>query len=125
MSEDSPIKRQVDDVCDGMQLHDRDDMRQDLCVAHWRRAVAAEYRGIRKYSVGKWLIGDVRRWVGRNVGKNELTANPDPLTAEELRTKSLESRSAAIDKELHNEMTAALAAMAKAKPPAPVVCFSW
>jgi len=108
-----------------MQAHDRDDMRQDLCIAHWRRAVAAEYRGNRRYSVGKWLIGDVLRWIGRNIGKSELTANPDPLTVEELRTKSLESRSATIDKELANEMASAMAAMAKAKPPAPVVSFSW
>jgi hypothetical protein len=108
-----------------MQAHDRDDMRQDLCLQHWRRAVAAEYRGIRKYSVGKWIIGDVRRWIGRNVGKSELTANPDPLTVEELRTLSLQSRSATIDKELANEMASSLAALAKAKPPAPLVSFTW
>lgn len=126
MSGDSPIHRQMQDLCDGLQPHDRDDMRQDLCVQHWRRAVAAEYRGIRKYSVGKWLIGDVRRWIGRNIaGNTECTANADPLSAEELRTLSLKSRSATIDKELANEQAASLAAMAKAKPPAPVISFSW
>lgn len=125
MSEDSPIHKQMQDLCDGLQAHDRDDMRQDLCLQHWRRAVAAEYRGDRKYSVGKWLIGDVRRWIGRNIRKSELTANPDPMTAEELRTLSLKSRAATIDKELANEQAASLAALAKAKPPAPVVSFSW
>jgi hypothetical protein len=117
-----------------LQLHDRDDLRQDMALKYWRQSVKQEANG-KKITNPAWYIAKaVAEWIGQNTE----TATGDPLTRQQRldavdvldaqRKASEESRLQKREAELKIEQArflAALTAERDAKNPVSVFCFKW
>jgi hypothetical protein len=122
------------DMVSDLQLHDRDDLRQDMALKYWRQSVKQEANG-KKITNPAWYIAKaVAEWIGKNIE----TAQGDPLTQQQRddavdaldaqRRASEESRLQKREAELKIEQArflAALTAERDAKNPVSVFCFKW
>ena len=133
-----------------LQPHDRDDLRQDMAMKYWRKAVRQELRGQRISNLTKWLTADVRQWIGERtdiaIAGPETKAETEerkailscPIggtktpTADESaavqREKSTESRLAMLDHELRIEQSrfaAEIEAKHRAAKPKAILALKW
>lgn len=133
-----------------LQPHDRDDLRQDMAMKYWRKAVRQELRGQRISNLTKWLTADVVQWIGERtdiaIAGPETKAETEerqailncPIggtktpTADESaaaqREKSTESRLAMLDHELRIEQSrfaAEIEAKHRAAKPKAILTLKW
>ena len=133
-----------------LQPHDRDDIRQDLALKYWRKAVRQELRGHRISNLTKWLTADVRQWIGERtdtaiagpetkaeteerkailscpIGGTKTPTADDSAAVQ--REKSTESRLAMLDHELRIEQSrfaAEIEAKHRAAKPKAILALKW
>ena len=73
-------KTPIAEMITELQPHDRDDLRQDMAMKYWRKAVRQELRGQRISNLTKWLTADVRQWIGERTD----IATSEPLTKQQI-----------------------------------------
>ena len=114
-----------------LQPHDRDDIRQDMALRYWRKALRQELRGVRPQGLSRYLTADVLQWIGQNTE----TAVSEPQTAEEreegreaLLKASQESRLESLEHELQIEQArfaAKIEAKRRAAKPQAILAIQW
>lgn len=118
-----------------LQPHDRDDLRQDMALKYWRKAVRQELRGQRISNLTKWLTQDVRQWIGERTD----IATSEPLTKQQIdaakgdtlllqRSASEESRLEKLEHELRIEQSrfaAEIEAKHRAAKPRAILALKW
>jgi hypothetical protein len=126
MSDESPIADIVRDMTANLQHQDRLDLRQDVALRTWQRALTAELNGRRASINGQAVRRLVEQWLTRN-GKapRPIDAQASPEDAAKAR-ELLEQERAAIRQEEWKREVMKLRAMDSQKaPPAPVLLFTW
>lgn len=127
----TPIKEMIAEL----QPHDRDDLRQDLALKYWRKAVRQELRGQRISNLTKWLTADVRQWIGERTD----IAVGEPLTKQQIddakgdtlllqRSASEESRLQGLEHDLRivqSQFAADVEAAKRAKQPKAILALKW
>lgn len=125
----------ISDMVRELQPHDRDDLRQDMAMKYWRKAVRQELRGDRIQGLTKWLTADVRQWIGERTD----IATSEPLTKQQIddakgdtlllqRSASEESRLEKLEHELRIEQSrfaAEIEAAKRAKQPKQLLALKW
>lgn len=125
----------ISDMVRGLQPHDRDDIRQDMALKYWRKAVRLELRGQRISNLTKWLTNDVRQWIGERTD----IATSEPLTKQQIedakgdslklqRDQAEQSRLASLDHELAIEQAryaAEVEAKHRAAKPKAILAMQW
>lgn len=127
----TPIKEMIAEL----QPHDRDDIRQDMVLKYWRKAVRQELRGDRIQGLTKWLTADVRQWIGERTD----IATSEPLTKQQIddakgdtlllqRSASEESRLEKLEHDLRivqSQFAADVEAAKRAKQPKAILALKW
>lgn len=125
----------ISDLVRELQPHDRDDIRQDMALKYWRKAVRQELRGQRISNLTKWLTNDVRQWIGERTD----IATAGPLTKQQIedakgdtiklqREQAEQSRLASLDHELTIEQAryaAEVEAKHRAAKPKAILAMQW
>lgn len=125
----------ISDLIRELQPHDRDDIRQDMALKYWRKAVRQELRGQRISNLTRWLTNDVLQWIGDRTD----IATAGPLTKQQIedangdtlklqRDQAEQSRLASLDHELSIEQAryaAEVEAKHRAAKPKAILAMQW
>jgi hypothetical protein len=125
----------ITEMISGLQSHDRDDLRQDISLQYWRKALRLDCRGAKVSNLTKWLVKDISQWIG---ARSE-TAVGDPMTRQQIedslsdplslqRSVSEESRLQKLDAELaivQAQFAADVAVVQRAKHPKTLCTVLW
>lgn len=118
-----------------LQPHDRDDLRQDMAIKYWRKAVRQELRGQRISNLTKWLTADVVQWIGERTD----IATSEPLTKQQIddakgdtlllqRSASEESRLEKLEHDLRivqSQFAAEIEAKHRSRKPKAILALKW
>jgi len=126
MSEDSPIADILRDMTAELQHQDRLDLRQDVAMRTWQRALTAELVGRKARIDGQAVRRLVEQWLTRN-GKalRPADAQASPEDAAKARELLEQERDAKRQEEWKREAMRLRAMDSQKAPPAPVLLFTW
>lgn len=126
MSEDSPVYQTIRDMTASLQYQDRQDMRQDVALKTWQRAMSAELDGRKARINGQAVRRLVEQWLTRN-GKamRPIDAQASPEDAQKARDLIEQERAAVRQEEWKREVMRLRAMDSQKAPPAPVLLFTW
>ena len=126
MSDDSPIRDIVRDMTASLQYQDKQDLRQDVALRTWQRVLSAELAGRKARINGQAVRRLVEQWLTRN-GKapKAVDAQASPEDAAKAREALEIERAAKRQEEWKREVMTIRAMESQAKPPAPVLLFTW
>ena len=128
-------KTPIAEMISELQPHDRDDLRQDMAMKYWRKAVRQELRGQRISNLTKWLTQDVRQWIGERtdiaVGEPMTKQQIDDAKGDTLllqRSASEESRLEKLEHELRivqSQFAAEIEAKHRQAKPQAILALKW
>ncbi len=126
MSDESPIADILRDMTAELQHQDRLDLRQDVALKTWQRALTAELAGRKARINGQAVRRLVEQWLTRN-GKalRPADAQASPEDAAKARELIEQERDAKRQEEWKREVMRLRAMNSQKAPPAPVLLFTW
>jgi len=126
MSDESPLADIMRDMTANLQYQDRLDLRQDVALKTWQRALTAELDGRKARINGQAVRRLVEQWLTRN-GKamRPADAQASPEDAQKARELIEQERDAKRQEEWKREVMKLRAMDSQKAPPAPVLLFTW